>query len=137
MRDPDVELALAAAASRSVPAPPIPPPELTSLGKPLTKRQKKEVCHFSTCDWISINLSLQLKHITSGPDWFDLPAPSEADLPRLYREVEALRLRNQLDSKRFYKKDEGEGKGIKGLPKFFAVCLLFRENIQLLKNFNT
>ena len=40
----------------------------------------------------------------------------------MYREVEALRLRNQLDSKRFYRKDEGEGKGIKGLPKYFAVC---------------
>jgi Fcf2 pre-rRNA processing len=35
--------------------------------------------------------------------------------------VEALRLRNQLDPKRFYRKDEGEGKGIKGLPKHFAV----------------
>lgn len=91
----------------------------------------------STCVWNPINLILQLKHVTSGPDWFDLPAPSEADLPRLYREVEALRLRNQLDSKRFYKKDEGEGKGIKGLPKFFAVCLLFCEKIQLLKNSNT
>jgi len=50
-----------------------------------------------------------------------MPAPAEADLPRLYREVEALRLRNQLDPKRFYRKDEGEGKGIKGLPKYFAV----------------
>ena len=39
----------------------------------------------------------------------------------MYREVEALRLRNQLDPKRFYKKDEGEGMGIKGLPKYFAV----------------
>ena len=39
----------------------------------------------------------------------------------MYREVEALRLRNQLDPKRFYKKDEGEGKGLKGLPKYFAV----------------
>ncbi len=39
----------------------------------------------------------------------------------MYREVEALRLRNQLDPKRFYKKDEGEGKGMKGLPKYFAV----------------
>ncbi|KAF8158322.1 Fcf2 pre-rRNA processing-domain-containing protein [Crassisporium funariophilum] len=104
VRDPDVELAANAASSHSVPAPPIPPPELTKSGKPLTKKQKKE-----------------LKHITSGPDWFDLPAPAEADLPRLYREVEALRLRNQLDSKRFYKKDEGEGKGIKGLPKYFAI----------------
>ena len=44
-------------------------------------------------------------------------------MPRLYREVEAMRLRNQLDPKRFYKKDEGEGKGIKGLPKYFAVRL--------------
>lgn len=63
----------------------------------------------------------QLKKVTAGKDWFDMPAPAEADLPRLYREVEALRLRNQLDPKRFYRKDEGEGKGIKGLPKYFAV----------------
>ncbi len=57
-----------------------------------------------------------------------MPAPSEADLPRLHREIEALRLRNQLDPKRFYRKDEGEGKGIKGLPKYFAVspCPLCR-----------
>jgi Fcf2 pre-rRNA processing len=65
--------------------------------------------------------NFQLKKKTAGPDWFDLPAPAEADLPRLYREVEALRLRNHLDPKRFYKKDEGEGKGIKGLPTHFAV----------------
>ncbi|KAF7985513.1 hypothetical protein HWV62_3729 [Athelia sp. TMB] len=62
-----------------------------------------------------------LKNMTAGSNWFDLPAPAEADLPRLYREVEALRLRNQLDPKRFYRKDEGEGKGIKGLPKYFAI----------------
>jgi Fcf2 pre-rRNA processing len=136
MRDPDVELALAAAALHSVPAPPIPPPELTSSGKPLTKRQKKEVRQFfqNVLHVFGVKrFLLQLKNITSGPDWFDLPAPSEADLPRLYREVEALRLRNQLDSKRFYKKDEGEGKGIKGLPKFFAVGRLFRKKIQPLK----
>lgn len=64
---------------------------------------------------------LQLKTKTAGKDWFDLPAPAEADLPRLYREYEALRLRNNLDPKRFYRKDEGEGKGIGGLPKYFAV----------------
>ncbi|KAJ6584839.1 Fcf2 pre-rRNA processing-domain-containing protein [Mycena capillaripes] len=104
LRDPDVELAEKASSSYAVPAPPIPPPELTKSGKPLTKRERKE-----------------LKNKTAGPDWFDLPAPAEADLPRLYREVEALRLRNQLDPKRFYRKDEGEGKGIKGLPKHFAI----------------
>lgn len=59
--------------------------------------------------------------MTAGSDWFDLPAPAETDRPRLYREIEALRLRNQLDPKRFYRKDEGEGKGIKGLPKYFAM----------------
>lgn len=32
-----------------------------------------------------------------------------------------MRLRNALDPKRFYRKDEGEAKGIKGLPKYFAV----------------
>jgi len=104
MRDPEVERAERASGSTSLPAPPIRPAELTKSGKPLTKKEKKE-----------------LRSKTAGPGWFDLPAPSEADLPRLYREVEALRLRNQLDPKRFYKKDEGEGKGIKGLPKYFAI----------------
>ncbi|KAG6829542.1 hypothetical protein H0H87_011108 [Tephrocybe sp. NHM501043] len=102
--DPDIEMAEKASSSRAVPAPPTAPPELTKSGKPLTRKEKKE-----------------LKNKTAGSDWFDLPAPAEADLPRLYREVEALRLRNQLDPKRFYRKDEGEGKGIKGLPKYFAI----------------
>ena len=65
-----------------------------------------------------------MKNKTAGPSWFDLPAPAEADLPRLHREVEALRLHKQLDPKQFYRKEPGEGKGIKGLPKHFAVCLL-------------
>ena len=62
-----------------------------------------------------------MKNKTAGPSWFDLPAPAEADLPRLHREVEALRLHKQLDPKQFYRKEPGEGKGIKGLPKHFAV----------------
>ncbi len=66
-------------------------------------------------------LFYKLKEKTAGPKWFDLPTPAEADLPRLYKEYEALRLRNQLDPKRFYRKDPGEGRGIKGLPKHFAV----------------
>lgn len=72
-----------------------------------------------------------MKQKTAGKDWFDLPAPDEADLPRLYREVEALRLRNQLDPKRFYRKDPGESKGIKGLPKHFAVSLPIRHTYRL------
>jgi hypothetical protein len=90
--------------SRSVPAPPPPPQEITKSGKPLTKKEKKA-----------------LKEKTAGPKWFDLPAPAEADLPRLHKEYEALRLRNQLDPKRFYRKDPGERRGIKGLPKHFAI----------------
>lgn len=70
-----------------------------------------------------------MKEKTAGPNWFDLPAPAAADLPRLYREVEAMRLRNQLDPKRFYRKDEGEGKGIKGLPKHFAVSSILHFSI--------
>ena len=69
-------------------------------------------------------LSRKLKGKTAGPKWFDLPAPAEADLPRLHKEYQALRLRNQLDPKRFYRKDPGEGRGIKGLPKHFAVRLI-------------
>ena len=62
-----------------------------------------------------------MKNTTAGKAWFDLPAPPESDLPRMYREVEALRLHKQLDPKQFYRKEPGEGKGIKGLPKHFAV----------------
>ncbi|KAJ3868778.1 Fcf2 pre-rRNA processing-domain-containing protein [Lentinula novae-zelandiae] len=107
-RDPLVEsaesaLTRVAKSSLSASSSLLPPPEFHH-GKALTKRQRKE-----------------LKNKTAGPDWFDLPAPPESDLPRLYREVEALRLRNQLDPKRFYRKEEGEGKGIKGLPKHFAI----------------
>ena len=43
MRDPDIEQAEKASSSIVVPEPPIPPPELTKSGKPLTKKQKKEV----------------------------------------------------------------------------------------------
>ncbi|KAI9443480.1 Fcf2-domain-containing protein [Lactarius indigo] len=104
IRDLDAERVMKSSSSRSVPAPPAPAPELTKSGKPLTKKEKKA-----------------LKEKTAGPKWFDLPAPAEADLPRLYKEYEALRLRNQLDPKRFYRKDPGEGRGIKGLPKHFAI----------------
>ncbi|KAF9242576.1 Fcf2-domain-containing protein [Melanogaster broomeanus] len=101
VRDPDITHAEVATSSASVPAAPEDP---NANWKQLTKRQRKA-----------------LKNKTAGPGWFDLPAPAEADLPRLYREVESLRLRNQLDPKRFYRKEDGESKGIKGLPKHFAI----------------
>ncbi|KAG2101047.1 Fcf2-domain-containing protein [Suillus discolor] len=59
------------------------------------------------------------------PSWFDLPAPAEADLPRLHREIEALHLHNQIDPKRFYRKDDGDGKSIK---KHFAIGTIVTTN---------
>ncbi|KDN51635.1 hypothetical protein RSAG8_00180, partial [Rhizoctonia solani AG-8 WAC10335] len=70
--------------------------------KKLTKRERKE-----------------MKLMTAGPKWFDLPAPSDADRPRLARELEALRLRNALDPKRFYRKDAEGSK--RETPKYFAI----------------
>lgn len=109
-RDPELERAEKLVVF-SAPQPPPAPPELNKDGKPMTKKEKKA-----------------LKKLTAGPDWFNLPAPAEADLPRLHREVEALRLHNQLDPKRFYRKEEGEGKGIKGLPKYFAIGKVVTSN---------
>lgn len=70
--------------------------------KGMTKRERKE-----------------LKLQTAGPQWFDLPAPSDSDRPRLARELEALRLRNALDPKRFYRKDAEGSK--REMPKYFAI----------------
>ncbi|CUA75144.1 Deoxynucleotidyltransferase terminal-interacting protein 2 [Rhizoctonia solani] len=70
--------------------------------KNLTKRERKE-----------------MKLMTAGPKWFDLPAPSDADRPRLAQELEALRLRNALDPKRFYRKDAEGSK--RETPKYFAI----------------
>ncbi|KAB5593706.1 RRNA-processing protein Fcf2 [Ceratobasidium theobromae] len=77
-------------------------PEEEDAGKKLTKRERKE---------------MRLK--TAGPQWFDLPAPSDDDRPRLARELEALRLRNALDPKRFYRKDAEGSK--REIPKYFAI----------------
>jgi hypothetical protein len=108
LRDPDIQSAEAATSATVAPAP---PPKPTLAGKISTKKQRKAV-----------------RTQTAGPSWFDLPAPAEADLPRLHREVEALHLRNQLDPKRFYRKDDGDGKGIKGLPKHFAIGTIVTTN---------
>lgn len=61
--------------------------------------------------------------MTTGPEWFDLPAPRPQELPELYKQVEALRLRRAMDPKVHARSDPGERKGMKGLPKYFAVSL--------------
>jgi len=45
IRDLAAERAMKSSSSLSVPTPPAPPPELTKSGKPLTKKEKKAVCH--------------------------------------------------------------------------------------------
>ena len=52
---------------------------------------------------------------TAGPKWFDMPAPVMT--PELKREVQAMRLRNALDPKRFYKGGSKDSQ----LPEFFQV----------------
>lgn len=52
---------------------------------------------------------------TAGPKWFNMPAPVLT--PELKREVQAMRLRNALDPKRFYKGGAKES----ALPEFFQV----------------
>ncbi|KDQ62581.1 hypothetical protein JAAARDRAFT_30477 [Jaapia argillacea MUCL 33604] len=104
LNDPDVSVTQKAAEGLAVPAPPLRPEEVGKDGKVLTKKEKKA-----------------LRTQTAGSKWFDLPAPPPSSLPSLYTQIESLRLRNRLDPKRFYRKDEGESKGIKGLPKYFAI----------------
>ncbi|KAG8951740.1 hypothetical protein FRC04_005761 [Tulasnella sp. 424] len=100
-RDPDVE-----EVDTKIVAAPNPPsgPPTDSKGRLLTRREQKE-----------------MKNTTAGPDWFDLPAPRPHELPELYKQVEALRLRRAMDPKMHAKADPAEKKGIKGLPKFFAI----------------
>jgi hypothetical protein len=43
VRDLDAERVMESSSSLSAPAPPVPPPELTKSGKPLTKKEKKAV----------------------------------------------------------------------------------------------
>lgn len=63
-RDPDVELAEKASSSRVAPEPPIPPPELTKSGKPLTKKEKKKVCGH----WPSIMFARKFTHMSTAQE---------------------------------------------------------------------
>ncbi|KAK4692255.1 hypothetical protein P7C70_g9170, partial [Phenoliferia sp. Uapishka_3] len=53
---------------------------------------------------------------TAGKNWFNMPATELT--PEVKREIQAMRLRNALDPKRFYK---GGAKDDKKLPEFFSL----------------
>ncbi|CAG8436917.1 7625_t:CDS:2 [Ambispora gerdemannii] len=63
----------------------------------LTRKQKKE-----------------LREATTGPGWFDMPKPELT--PELKRDLQVVKLRNVLDPKHFYKKEDS-----KQFPKYFQV----------------
>ncbi|KAH7103792.1 Fcf2 pre-rRNA processing-domain-containing protein [Auriculariales sp. MPI-PUGE-AT-0066] len=77
------------------PPPPQPAYEIDAKGRRITKKEKKD-----------------RKTATAGELWYNLPQAS----PEAIREAEAMRLRNAVDPKRFYRK-EGE----KSQQKYFAV----------------
>lgn len=121
--DPDVERIDKLASTASIAASLPPPPELSkNTGLPMTKAEKKavrkEISSSSGAKQYSLTLNIQIKDATAGPGWFDLPAPPASELPRLAREVDAMRLRNALDPKRFYRKEDTKAGP---LPKHFAI----------------
>ncbi|PVF99697.1 Fcf2-domain-containing protein [Serendipita vermifera] len=69
--------------------PPLPPqPPVDKAGKVLTKRQVQE-----------------LRRKEKKPGYFELPTPDAAELAKIKKEAEAIKLRNSLDPKKFYRKD--------------------------------
>lgn len=122
VNDPDVERVDKLASTASIAASLPPPPELSkNTGLPMTKADKKAVrieTYPSSTKRYLLTLNIQLKDATAGPGWFDLPAPPASELPRLAREVDAMRLRNALDPKRFYRKEDTKAGP---LPKHFAI----------------
>ncbi|CAG8543208.1 19793_t:CDS:2 [Dentiscutata erythropus] len=56
----------------------------------------------------------KLREATAGPGWFDMPKPELT--PEIKRDLQIIKMRNVLDPKRFYKKDNS-----KSLPKYFQI----------------
>ncbi|KAG0355756.1 hypothetical protein BG005_005277 [Podila minutissima] len=62
---------------------------------------------------------------TTGKGWFDLP--QQVMTPELKRDLQILKLRNVLDPKRFYKREE---KGKPKFPKYFQVGTIIEGNTE-------
>ncbi|KAG0051413.1 hypothetical protein BGZ83_003799 [Gryganskiella cystojenkinii] len=86
-----------------------------------------------TCE---VNMSAEKVHIskkqkreekekTTGKGWFDLP--QQIMTPELKRDLQILKLRNVLDPKRFYKRED---KGKPKFPKYFQVGTIIEGNTE-------
>ncbi|KAF8947511.1 hypothetical protein BGZ47_008891 [Haplosporangium gracile] len=86
-----------------------------------------------TCE---VNMNAEKVHIskrqkqeerekTTGKKWFDMP--HQVLTPELRRDLQILRLRNVLDPKRFYKREE---KGKPRFPKYFQVGTIIEGNTE-------
>jgi hypothetical protein len=83
--------------------------------------------------------SSQAKRATAGSDWYNLPKTNLT--PELKRDLQLLKMRNVLDPKRHYKKDNGKatfpefsqvGTVIEGPTEFFSGRLQNKERKQTL-----
>ncbi|KAF9280173.1 hypothetical protein BGZ68_007456, partial [Mortierella alpina] len=96
-------------------------------------RESKSQSALETCE---INMNAEKVHIskkqkkeerekTTGKGWFDLP--QQVMTPELKRDLQILKLRNVLDPKRFYKREE---KGKPKFPKYFQVGTIIEGNTE-------
>ncbi|KAF9951265.1 hypothetical protein BGZ72_007200 [Mortierella alpina] len=94
---------------------------------------QKSKSALETCE---INMNAEKVHIskkqkkeerekTTGKGWFDLP--QQVMTPELKRDLQILKLRNVLDPKRFYKREE---KGKPKFPKYFQVGTIIEGNTE-------
>ncbi|KAG0034485.1 hypothetical protein BGZ81_004517 [Podila clonocystis] len=99
----------------------------------IASRKAKSGGALETCE---VNMNAEKVHVskkqkqeerekTTGKGWFDLP--QQVMTPELKRDLQILKLRNVLDPKRFYKREE---KGKPKFPKYFQVGTIIEGNTE-------
>ncbi|KAF9327468.1 hypothetical protein BG006_009232 [Podila minutissima] len=92
----------------------------------VSKKQKQEVAFERMATETMVLYSvLEEREKTTGKGWFDLP--QQVMTPELKRDLQILKLRNVLDPKRFYKREE---KGKPKFPKYFQVGTIIEGNTE-------
>ncbi|KAF9306745.1 hypothetical protein BGZ74_003922 [Mortierella antarctica] len=92
----------------------------------ISKKQKQEVAfERMATETVVLYSVLEEREKTTGKGWFDLP--QQVMTPELKRDLQILKLRNVLDPKRFYKREE---KGKPKFPKYFQVGTIIEGNTE-------